>query len=91
MLNYKVIDYSNRLKINLNLVNKSISKIQKCIYLATKDYHTSLVHKYQRKLLCLKKEVLLIVLYKLIKKIKKKYICVGPTTKNFFHFFFLLY
>jgi len=66
-------NYFKVMKLDISLVSIPVRKIQKLMYLATRKYQSSQLSKYQRKLLSLKEEVLLLSLYKVINNIKKKF------------------
>lgn len=79
---YHSTKYCNVIRFDISLASKSILTIQKLIYLATRKYQSNQVSRYQRKLLCLKEEILLVSLYQVIKNIKKKGIYQVFTTIN---------
>ena len=83
MLIYENRNHFHGLKVNIRLINESIVKVQKKIYFFTKEQNISQVYIYQRKLLQLKKEVLLVVLFRLINEIKKKDLNQRFIIKNF--------
>ena len=71
MLINNCFDFSEIIQINIRLIKQSILTIQKDIYQAAKTYSKEDLHKSQKKIL-IKKEILLIFLYKIIKFLKKK-------------------
>ena len=71
MLINNCFDFSEIIQINIRLIKQSTLKIQKDIYQAAKKYNKEDLHKSQKKIL-IKKEILLIFLYKIIKILKKK-------------------
>ena len=83
MLICENINHFHKLKINIKLINESIIKVQKKIYFFAKEHNISQAYKYQRKLLQLNKEVLLVVLFRLINKLKKKFLNQDLIVKSF--------
>jgi len=71
---YRSIHTFKSIPINKILGRKCILKIQKYIYLATQEFNKLEAVKYQRMLLSLKKEILMIALSQVINHFKKKYI-----------------
>ena len=71
MLINNCFDFSEIIQINIRLIKQSTLTIQKDIYQAAKKYNKEDMHKSQKKIL-IKKEILLIFLYKIIKILKKK-------------------
>jgi len=63
--------FSEIIQIDIRLIKQSILTIQKCIYQAAKKYNKEDLHKWQKTIL-LRKEILLIFLYRIIKTLKKK-------------------
>ena len=64
-------NYSHIISIDLESIQKFVLKIQQNIYLAAKQYNLDKLYFYQRKLL-LQKELLLLIIYKIINFLKKK-------------------
>lgn len=81
MLINNCFDFSEVIEIDIRLIKQSILTIQKNIYQAAKKYNKKDLHKWQKKIL-LKKEILLILLYKIIKILKKKLFYLPYIIKN---------
>lgn len=64
--------FSEIIQIDIRLIKQSILTIQKDIYQAAKKYNKEDLHKWQKKIL-LRKEILLIFLYKIVRILKKKW------------------
>lgn len=77
-------------QINIKLAERSILKIQRYIYLATRRNSIAKVNEHQRKLLLLREEILLVTLYRLINKIKKKFLSVSYYGKFSTFIYFLI-
>ena len=76
------ISSSQIIQVDVRLIEETISKMQKYIYRATKIYDIQERYKWQKKIL-LTKEIVLSILYKIIKIIKKKFIYLTHTIKSF--------
>lgn len=70
------------IQVDLRLIEKTILKLQGYIYRATNIYNIQERYKWQKKIL-LTKEIVLYVLYNIIKIIKKKFIYLTHTIKSF--------
>ena len=70
------------IQVDIKSIEKRILNIQKDIYRAVKIYNIQEKYKWQKKIL-LTKETVLSVLYNIIQIIKKKFIYLIHTIKNF--------
>lgn len=71
MLTHSCFDFSEIVQVDIKLIKQSILTLQKHIYKAARKYNKESLHRWQKKIL-LKKEILLILLFKIIKIFKKK-------------------
>ena len=62
-----------KFKISIGLASRLIEKLQKLIYVATKEYNIKKIGIYQKILILLRKEILLIVLSQSVHKIRQKF------------------
>ena len=82
MLINSCIGSSQIIQVDIKLIERTILNMQKDIYRAVKIYDIQKKYKWQKKIL-LTKEIVLSVLYNIIKIIKKKFIYLVYIIKNF--------
>ena len=76
------ISSSQIIQVDIKLIERTTLNIQKYIYRAAKIYDIQERYKWQRRIL-LTKEIILSILYNIIKIIKKKFIYLIYTIENF--------
>lgn len=82
MLINSCISPSEIIQVDIKSIERTILNMQKNIYRAVKIYDRQEKYKWQKKIL-LTKEIVLSVLYNVIEIIKKKFIYLMCTIKNF--------
>lgn len=82
MLINSCIGPSQIIQVDIKSIERTILNMQKDIYRAVKTYDIQKKYKWQKKIL-LTKEIVLSVLYNIIKIIKKKFIYLIHIIKNF--------
>lgn len=82
MLINSCIGPSQIIQVDIKSIERTILNMQKDIYRAVKIYDIQKKYKWQKKIL-LTKEIVLSVLYNIIKIIKKKFIYLIHIIKNF--------
>nr|YP_009502173.1 putative group II intron reverse transcriptase/maturase protein [Porolithon onkodes]ASB29774.1 putative group II intron reverse transcriptase/maturase protein [Porolithon onkodes] len=74
--------FSEMIQVDIRLIKRSILTIQKYIHQEAKKYNKNSIYALQKKIL-LKKEIILFVLFKILKMIKKKIFFPLYTTRSF--------
>ena len=72
MFIYNSAYHLKKQQINQESIKQLVLKIQKYIYLASRECHQIRVSKYQRLIIFFKKETILMILCKLLDNLKKK-------------------
>jgi len=82
MFIYNSAYHLKKKQINQESIKELVLKIQKYIYLASRECHQIRASKYKRLIIFFKKETVLIALYNLLENLKKKYTCQSIIVTN---------